>query len=168
MPIDSFIIKLKSRLDSVADPGEKNRVIADEVAGFFSIRSHEVGLFSVNHKKHEISFLLPAGMASKGHIPLNAVNSLVAKTANTLVPAIDNAFATTRHLFMFEHMLSEKSDRISVQKIMSVPIVAEGVAKGVIQVGRKGVSPVEAGEDFTAHELADLVKIAELLARYGI
>lgn len=168
MHVDSFISNLQSQLDAVTTQDEKLAVIAAEVAAFFALRVHEVGLFSVNQKKHDISFLLPEGMASKGHIPLNAVNSLVARTANDLKPSFDNAFVTTRHLFMFEHMLAEKSSRIAVQKIMSVPIIVDGVARGVIQTGRKGASPVEAGADFTAQNLSDLVKIAEVLAKSGI
>jgi hypothetical protein len=168
MHLDSFMQTLRSHLDTVADPAERLTVIADDVASFFSLRSHEIGLFSVNHKKHEISFMLPEGMAKTGHIPLNAVNSLVARTANDMVPSLDNSFVKTRHLFMFEHMLAEKSDRITVQKIMSVPILSEGVAKGVIQVGRKGASLVEAGADFTEQNLADLVSIAAVIAEYDI
>lgn len=168
MQADSFIQKLKNDLDEVSDKSEKLKVIAEDIAGFFSLRSHEVGLFSVNHKRHEISFLLPEGMAKAGHIPLNAVNSLVARTAIDLVPSLNNSFGSSRHLFMFEHMLAVKNDRISVQKIMSVPIICEGVAKGVIQVGRKGASLSEAGIDFTKENLDDLVKVAGMLADYDL
>jgi hypothetical protein len=146
----------------------KLKAIAEGVATFYSLRSHEVGLFSVNQKRREISFLLPEGMAQKGHIPLNAVNSLVAKTANELAPLIDNTFTTSRHLFMFEHMLTEKTNRIAVQKIMSVPIISGGVAIGVIQVGKKGASLTDAGVDFTVQDLSYLVKIADIIAGYDI
>lgn len=168
MDIDSFIPELKSHLDAAGSAGERLKVIAADVASFYGLRTHEVGLFAVNRKQYEISFLLPEGMASKGHIPLNAVNSLVARTANEQLPSLNNAFASTRHLFMFEHMLAEKTSRISVQKIMSVPIVSGGVAVGVIQVGKKGASPVEAGEDFSERQLADLVRIAAVLADYDL
>lgn len=168
MQVDSFIQKLESRLDSVTDADARNRIIVEEVAGYYSLRSHEVGLFTVNQKKHEISFLMPEGMSTKGHIPLNAVNSLVSRTANELAPSLDNSFASTRHLFIFEHMLADKSNRISVQKIMSVPVISDGVANAVIQVARKGANPLEAGEDFTEQNLADLVKIAAALAQSGI
>lgn len=168
MHVDSFIQNLKRDLDQLADKSMRLKALAEDVASFFALRSHEVGLFSVNHKRHEISFLLPEGMAQKGHIPLTAVNSLVARTANDLVPCLDNNFARSRHLFMFEHMLTEKSARISVQKIMSVPVIFEGVAQGVIQVGKKGASLTEAGADFTEQNLADLVKIANILASYAL
>jgi hypothetical protein len=168
LAIDNFLQTLQDRLDHVDDAGGRLGLIADEVAGYYGLRSHEVGLFTVNHRKREISFLLPEGMAKTGHIPLNAVHSLVARTANDLTPSLDNSFATTRHLFMFEHMLAEKSTRITVQRIMSVPIVTDERATGVIQVGRKGATPTEAGPDFTEKDLDDLVRIAAVLARYDL
>jgi hypothetical protein len=69
---------------------------------------------------------------------------------------------------MFEHMLADKTERITAQKVMSVPIVIDDTVSGVIQVVRKGASPVEAGDDFTQQNLADLERIAKILAAYRI
>lgn len=168
MHVESFIQQLKHDLDRFTDRDMRLNAIAEDVASFFSLRSHEIGLFSINHNREEISFLLPKGMAQKGHIPLTALNSLVVQTANDLVPYLDNNFTRSRHLFMFEHMLTEKSARISVQKIMSVPIISEGIAQGVIQVAKKGDSVTEAGVDFTEQNLGDLVKIANSLVSYDL
>lgn len=168
MQVESFIQQLKHDLDKFSDKRMRLKAIAEDVASFFSLRNHEIGLFSVNHKRQEISFLLPEGMAKKGTIPLTATNSLVVKTANDLVPYFDNYFARSRHLFMFEHMLTEKSSRIPVQKIMSVPIISGGIAQGVIQVAKKGESVIDAGADFTEQNLGDLVKIANILVSYDL
>jgi hypothetical protein len=168
MGVESFIENMRSRLDTAACSRDLLNSIAAEISSFFSVRTHEIGIFSVNRKKHEINFLWPEGMTNTGHIPLNAVNSLVARTANELVTTLDNSFAKSRHLFMFEHMLAEKSDRITIQKIISVPVVADGEAKAVIQVVRKGKTQAEAGDDFSEHDLADLVKIASLLSAYNL
>ncbi len=166
--INSFIESLKVRCEALQGSEELLKTIATDIAGFFSLRAHEVGIFSVNRKKHEIAFLWPQGMTNAGHIPLNAVNSLVARTANELVTTLDNSFAKSRHLYIFEFMLAEKSDRIPIQKIMSVPVIADGTAKAVLQVVRKGTSLAEAGDDFSEQNLADLVKIASLLAHYNL
>lgn len=168
MRVENFVENLKSRIEAVQESEAMLKTIASEIAGFFSLRAHEVGIFSVNRKKHEISFLWPQGMTNAGHIPLNAVNSLVARTANELVTTLDNSFAKSRHLYIFEFMLAEKSDRIPIQKIMSVPVVVDGIAKAVIQVVHKAATLPEAGEDFSAENLADLVKISSLLARYNL
>ncbi|NVN98419.1 MAG: hypothetical protein HXX17_03775 [Geobacteraceae bacterium] len=167
MDIESFLQNLKVRLDAVTSADELLKPIATGIAGFFSLRDHEVGVFAVNHKKHEIAFLWPQGVTT-GHIPLKAMNSLVAKTANELVTTLDNSFAKSRHLFIFEFMLAEKSDRIPIQKIMSVPVIANGESKAVIQVVRKGADIADAGEDFTDQDLSALVKIADLLALYNL
>ncbi len=168
MSFESLFAKLRGDLAGVTDPVGRLRIVAEEVAAYFGVRPHEVGLFSVDAKKHEITFRWPVSMATVGHIPLKAVNSLVAKTANEKVASLDNAFARTRHLFMFEHMLADKSERITAQKVMSAPILAEGAVTGVIQVVRKGATPVEAGDDFTEQNLADLERIAAILGQNRI
>jgi hypothetical protein len=168
MSFDIFFEGLKSCLAAVTVPADRLRVVAEEVAAFFAVRPHEIGLFSVDAKRHEITFRWPLSMAKVGHIPLNAVNSLVAKTANDRTATLDNCFARTRHLFMFEHMLADKTERITAQKVMSVPIVIDDTVSGVIQVVRKGASPAEAGDDFTQQNLADLERIAKILAAYRI
>jgi len=168
MSFDGLFAKLKSSLAGVTDPSARLCVVAEEIAAYYGVRPHEIGLFSVDAKKHEITFRWPVSMAKVGHIPLNAVNSLVAKTANEKVATLDNAFAHTRHLFMFEHMLADKTERITAQKVMSAPIITEGAVAGVIQVVRKGASPLEAGDDFTQQNLSDLERIAAVLGHNRI
>lgn len=163
-----FFERFKNSLAALTDPQDRLRVAAEEISAFFGVRPHEIGLFSVDAKRHEITFRWPASMARVGHIPLNAVNSLVARTANEKISSIDNSFARSRHLFMFEHMLADKTERITAQKVMSVPITIDGVVTGVIQVVRKGASPVEAGDDFTPQNLADLERVAGILAHYRV
>jgi hypothetical protein len=168
MSFDIFFEGLKGCLAAVTEPADRLRVVAEETASFFAVRPHEIGLFSVDARKHEITFRWPLSMAKVGHIPLNAVNSLVAKTANERIATLDNNFVKTRHLFMFEHMLADKTERITAQKVMSAPIVTDGVVTGVIQVVRKGATPEESGDDFTPQNLADLERVAAILAHYRI
>lgn len=168
MTFNDFVENLRSRLASENLAEERLKAAAEEIARFFQVRSHEVGLFNVDAGKHAITFRWPLSMAKTGHIPLNAVNSLVAKTANEKVPTLDNSFAGSRHLFMFEHMLAEKSERIAVQKMMSVPVMTGDAAIGVIQVGRKAASREEAGEDFSQDNLADLERIAITIGNHQL
>jgi len=158
--------KLKSGAASNPDPAERLRFAAEELALFFEVRPHEVGIFKVNPNKHEIVFIWPQGMTGYGHIPLNAINSLVAKTANDRTAALDNSFAGSRHLFIFEHMLAEKSDRIPLQKIMSAPIIKGDEVLGVLQISRKAPTVTEAGADFTSQDLDNLKAISTMIANY--
>jgi hypothetical protein len=158
--------RLKDKTASISDPAERLKSVAEELALFFAVHTHEVGLFKVNHKKHEIVFIWPQGMTSFGHIPLNAINSLVAKTANERSSTLDNKFSGSRHLFIFEHMLAEKSDRIPLQKIMSAPIIKKDEVVGVLQISRKAASLPEAGADFTPQNLESLGIISSMLADF--
>lgn len=168
MKFDGFVENLSSRLDLEATPEGRLRAVAEELAQFFGVRSHEIGLFKVDARNHAITFRWPLSMAKTGHIPLKAVNSLVAKTANEKKAILDNNFAKSRHLFMFEHMLAEKSDRIPVQKIMSVPVMSAAAVSGVIQLARKAATPEAAGDNFSSENLADLEKIAAILAMHNV
>ena len=158
--------KLNNGAASTIDPAERLRFVAEELALFFAVRTHEVGIFRVTPQKHEIVFIWPQGMTGYGHIPLNAINSLVAKTANDRAAALDNSFAGSRHLFIFEHMLAEKSERIPLQKIMSAPIINGDEVLGVLQISRKAPSLTEAGADFTTRDLVSLNAISTMIANY--
>jgi hypothetical protein len=53
-----------------------------------------------------------------------------------------------------------------IQKLMSVPIVAEsGDVVGVIQVSRKAYSPAATGPDFTPEDLRKLETVAASVAK---
>jgi hypothetical protein len=168
MTTDQLEEKLKNNAASIKDSAERLKPIAEELAAFFAVRIHEIGIFRVNPKKHEIVFIWPQGMTGDGHIPLNAMNSLVAKTANDRASTLDNSFSGSRHLFIFEHMLAEKSDRIPLQKIMSAPIIDGDEVLGVIQISRKALSLAEAGADFTLRDLDDLKAVSSMLANYVV
>ena len=48
---------------------------------------------------------------------------------------------------------------------MSCPILADDKAVGVIQISRKGATPLDAGPDFMPADLQKLVAIARTLAK---
>jgi GAF domain-containing protein len=156
----------KTVSDALLDGGRDGRFEAAAVAigAFFGVKPHEVAFFTVNAGQRSIVFRWPGTLSAAATIPLKAFNSLVAKTANERRSSLDNAFASTRHLEIIEHLLTERTERIPVQKIMSVPIVSRDAVIGVIQVTRKGATREEAGSDFTPADLADLERLASEIA----
>lgn len=164
MIIENFCADLAEELAAATNPEDRMAVAAARISCYFQVRPHEIGLFGVDHAQHQIHFRWPAIMTEANRIPLKAFNSLVARTANERSSFIDNRFALSRHLFMFEHLLVDKPERIPVQKVISVPITGDEAVRGVIQVVRKGADPEEAGPDFTATDVKDLEKVAEILA----
>ena len=168
MNIDRFCSDLSAKLASATTQEDGLATAAEEISSYFDVEPHEIGFFSVDYPQHQIHFRWPPIMSHANRIPLKAFNSLVARTANDCQSFIDNMFAVTRHLFMFEHLLVDKAERIPVQKVMSVPILGEKLAMGVIQVVRKGASPDEAGADFNEATVADLEQIAGVLSTFRL
>ena len=70
-----------------------------------------------------------------------------------------------RHASVFEGVKAATVTGESIQKILSVPIGQEGKVVGVIQVSRKGSTPMEAGADFTTEELGKVSALARTLGR---
>jgi GAF domain-containing protein len=167
MTVEEFTRQLAASLAG-AEPAARLETAAREIGAFFGVEPHEVAFFTVDERHHRIVFRWPPSLASTGHIPLKGVNSLVAKTAVERRSFIDNTFAASRHLYILEHFLADKKERIAVQKVMSVPIVAGEATAGVVQLARKGGTPEEAGADFTGSDLDNLELIATVLGKAGI
>jgi hypothetical protein len=53
-----------------------------------------------------------------------------------------------------------------IQKIMSAPILEGQRVHGVVQISRKGRSPVDAGPDFTQKDLGTLTSLSPFLLRF--
>lgn len=146
--------------------------LAAELAKAFSVKGDEVAILRL--EKQNLVFVYPLKLHNIGSIPLNTVNSVAARTASARRAEIINNFAQTKHTSVFEAVnldskpkpLGAKSDvsEHMIQKLMSVPVMAEGSAIGVIQVCRKGPTGPAAGPDFTPPDLQKLVGIASTVA----
>lgn len=169
MTIDAFSQRLADILSSLGEE-EPAPVMAREVASFFDVEPHEVGLFQIDNSGRLAIFRWPPQRSDNlATIPLKSfATSLVSATARERRATVDNAFAATPHLFIYERGLAEKEQRIPVQKIMSAPVSDGDRLRWIVQVSRKGASPQEAGPDFTPADLQDLEKIAAVIADSGI
>lgn len=164
MTIDLFCRHL-ARLLLPLDPTARVAATAHELAGFFQVEPHEVGIFVVDSQQRTANFAWPPHTGRAINLPLKSfTTSLVSATARERRGLIDNAFATTPHLHMFEHGLVEREQRQTIQKVMSVPVSHNQALRWIVQVGRKGNTAAEAGPDFTAENLQQLERIAEAIA----
>lgn len=164
MNIEEFCSRFASSLAASRSPMEKYELIAASLGEYFGVRSDEVAIFSLDRDREVLVFVWPASLKSVGSIPLNAHKCLVTNTAVETKSSIDNTFATTPHLYMFEHFLANKETRIPIQKIMSVPVLDTAQLKGVVQVARKGADRESAGEDFKPAHLEALKILAKVIA----
>jgi len=158
--------ELSVSLASTDVPIERYALITGCLGGYFAVEADEISLFLLDKDRNMLVFTWPRGVKIMGNIPIDAGNCLVARTASTRETSIDNRFASTPHLFIYEHFVSGRPGSLPIQKIMSVPVVSGNELKGVIQVGRKGVDLESAGADFSEKNLEDLSAFAALFAQY--
>lgn len=136
------------------------------LAQIFSVRQDDVAIFLFDPDQEMLRFAWPPHMRTAGSFPISARNSLAAATCRSRQPMLDNSFATTPHLFVFESVRPDLDVPYPIQKIMSVPVVADDRLMGAIQVSRKGPDMDAAGTDFSEQQLQALHLLAEILAQH--
>jgi hypothetical protein len=97
-------------------------------------------------------------------IPLIS-SAQAAKTATTKRAEIFNNFAGIRHSSVFETIKVSGENGQAIQRLMSAPILSpEGDVLGVMQISRKGTTPMEAGAEF---EVSDLQTLRDVTNSFG-
>ena len=157
-----------------APNGEK---IAALLAGQFKVQPEDVGILRLANES--LVFVHPAKLHDVGRIPLNNSSSAAVRTLNTKRPEIMNNFTKTKHTSFFEMVdvsgkpfvagaktsAKTSKDKLTIQKLMSVPVIVTGRAVGVVQVCRKGATLSASGPDFVSSDLQKLVSLAGVLAK---
>ncbi|HLY99581.1 MAG TPA: hypothetical protein VKT33_11025 [Candidatus Angelobacter sp.] len=170
MTLTAPLAQLASECQSEGLTRQNAERIAAELAAVFGVQSDEVGILRL--EKDSLVFVHPAHLENVGKIPLNTSGSMAVRTFNSKRGEISNSFAQTRHTTFFEMIPAGKGTSIpkdskekrTIQKMISCPVVAEEKSVGVIQVCRKGSSPLDAGQDFSSLDLQKLLGIAKTLA----
>jgi hypothetical protein len=166
MKVEVFRQSFEKEIAEAASPVKRVETIAASLGNAFAVGNDEIALFAYDSNREVLVFVWPHSLKSVGSIPLNAHRCLVAKTAVERQAGLDNRFASTPHLYMFEHFLADKEKRIPIQKIMSVPVMHGEQLKGVVQVAKKGADRDSAGVDFSAMDLQSLTEFVGIIARY--
>ncbi len=132
----------------------------------FGVATDEVALFLLDERKTVLHFLWPLRLKQVGFIPYSSLDSLAARTAREGRVFLNNTFASVHHASFFEKIrlkdgITERPKPI--QKIISVPMVADGDIRGVIQISRKG----DEGDDLPDFSPADAELLVELASIVG-
>jgi len=151
--------------DAAATPEISLASVAEKIAKIIGVRKDEVGILAVSTRWRHLYFLVPESLKKVGFIPLSSNTALAARTARESRPEIDNNFAAARHATVFEGAKISGEPGEVIYKIISAPILADGKVIGVIQVSRKGTSPVASGPDFTADELGKILALCKPLGK---
>lgn len=134
-----------------------------EVASMFRVRTHEVAILELNQAV--LQFVHPPELRKTGMIPLMS-SAQVARTATSKRAEIFNNFMAVRHSSIFETVRFEGESQLTIQRLMSAPILsADGQVLGVIQISRKGSTPMDSGPEFDQTDLQQLREIAQSIGR---
>lgn len=139
--------------------------IAAEIAKAYKVSAGEVAILALAASGKELNFLVPEKLSKVGSLPLTSTSALAVKTVRDRRPEMVNNFPASRHPTVFEAVSVGDKGAEPIQRILSVPIVLEGKAVGVIQVSRKGKTPGAAGAEFVPKDLQDLVQAAAVLSK---
>lgn len=160
------VVKLSEEMRKAGGwPGEDAlKRLAVQIGAAFGARKDEVAIFL--SYQDMLSFVYPVKFAQMGAIPISSGRSLAVKTVRERRGEIVNNFSTYKHPTVFEGLApTEDSKAAPIQKIMSVPMIAEGKVAGVIQVSRKGTPGDPLGPDFSPQNLMELTTAGAILAK---
>lgn len=139
--------------------------LAEKIAKTLGVRTDEVAILGVSTRWRHLHFLVPQALKNVGFIPLSSTSALAARTARESRPEINNNFSSVRHATVFEGVKGATTSGELIQKIVSAPILNEGKVVGVMQISRKGTTPLEAGADFTAEDLGKALALCRPLGK---
>jgi hypothetical protein len=139
--------------------------IAERIAKNLGVKTDEVAILGLSTKWRHLHFLVPEALKNVGFIPLSSNSALAARTARDSCPEINNSFAGSPHVSVFEGVKVGGYSTEAIQKIVSAPILSDGKVVGIIQVSRKGANSSLAGPDFTSEDLGKIVALCKPLGK---
>jgi hypothetical protein len=139
--------------------------LAEKIAKELQVKVDEVAILAVSTRWRHLHFLVPEALKNVGFIPLTSNSALAARTARESRGEINNNFAAVRHASVFEGVKATATTGESIQKIISAPILCEGKVVGVMQISRKAGSLEDAGADFSAEDLEEVVALCRPLGK---
>ncbi|TYO98989.1 GAF domain-containing protein [Geothermobacter ehrlichii] len=157
---------LRRELRSCSELDDKVEKAVPVLSRRFGVATDEVALFLLDERKTVLHFLWPLRLKQVGFIPYSSLDSLAARTAREGRVFLNNTFASVHHASFFEKIrlkdgITERPKPI--QKIISVPMVADGDIRGVIQISRKG----DEGDELPDFSTADAELLVELASIIG-
>ena len=164
MRLEQICQKLETLLSSRQGGEARVEASVDALCSIYGVERNEVAVFALDPGKDAFRFLWPAEMRRSGSTPFSADRSLLAATARERQGKVNNSFASTPHLFVFESFGREKA--APIQRIMSAPMLKGEELVGVIQVCRKGGDADAALKNFTEPELKALCTLANVVAKH--
>jgi hypothetical protein len=160
--------RLLDRIEKQDAPltAESLELVAGEIAKLFVVEPDEVAILELVPAGKSLKFVLPGKLQVVGTIPLSSTSALAARTVRERRSDIVNKFSLSRHASVFEGVPLGRRQNETIQKIMSAPIVSGDKVIGVVQISRKGDTPLDCGPDFVTKDMHLLQELHSLLVRF--
>lgn len=149
------ILEAMTASKGMADPETLFFDVAERIvkraSRVFGVKNDEVAIMMLRSDGRQLRFVAPKQFANVAMIPVTKKDAIAVGTLNRKSGEVFNNVPTVRHITLFESIrLKERA--APIQKMVSVPIAADGQVVGVAQISRKGETPAAAGADFTAED----------------
>ena len=170
MPVRS-VSEIEGLLDQMEkqaappSPGDLD-LVSSAIAKLFDVQPDEVAVLELHAPSKILKFVLPDKLRAVGSIPLTSSAALAARTARERRSDVVNNFAQSRHASVFEGVPLGRGQGVSIQKLISTPVLRDGEVLGVAQISRKGETQQDCGPDFKASDLKTLQGLNDVLARF--
>lgn len=125
----------------------------------------EIGILMVGTEGKYLRFAAPRKLCDLGTIPTTKRDSIAVGVFTRKAAEVNNNVPLVRHVAFFESVkVTEKV--LPIMKMITVPIIADGIIVGVAQVSKKGENLMEAGPDFTSADVRKVVEYFESKASF--
>ena len=132
----------------------------------FFLEDYEVAIFLTNTEKTVLSFACPKYLVNSGMIPITSTEAYSASIYRNARGLIENNLQQQKHLGIFE-IIRTPDDHVKLLWKMMGTVIAVGQEKfGVIEISRRSVSQMDAGEDFNEGDLRFLEDTIKKIAPY--
>ncbi len=121
--------------------------------------------------KGQLTFLFPFALRTAGSIPVSSSSAVAVRTAVTEKSELFNNFVKVKHVSIFETVKLDTSETVdlsekaSIQKLISTPVLNRNKVTGVIQICRKGFDLASVGPDFSTTDLQQLELVAKIASK---
>jgi len=167
--MEELIQKIK-HLESQITPKNKLQLfeetvdfIVDYLSKYFKVNSDEVGIILLTSNRNFLRFVAPKKLYKGGAtFPISKRESVATKVITTLKPDIQNNLSNVKHLSIYEQVKTTEDRPKAIQKMLTLPLILENKAVGVIQISRKGDTPEQSGPDFSQNDVKKLLELAPL------
>ncbi len=134
------------------------KVLAEAIAARLHVKPDEVAIMVLNTSGQTLLFVWPPPLFESGAaFPAAHKTAMASTVLASLKGKVDNKVSESKHLKFYELVKGLETSKLPIQKMVALPLYLGDKKLGVVEVSRKGMTPEEAGPNFTPEDAQALV-----------